>query len=52
MPCRILEGNARPGSDGRAAGVGKEGVVSSCTCWKGLSEKTLKSPLQGVGKTG
>lgn len=52
VPRRILDSNARPGSGGGEAGVGKEGVVSACTCWKGLSQKTVKSPLQEVGKTG
>lgn len=37
---------------GGGGGAGKEGVVSSCTRWKGLSQKTVTSPLQEVGKTG
>lgn len=40
-----------PGSGGRGAGLGEEGVVSAYAPWEGLSQKTVKSPLQKVGKT-
>lgn len=32
--------------------MGKEAVVNSCTGWKGLSQETVNSPSQEVGRTG